>query len=146
MLQSTRMCSCCIGRFHQLYGFLMFKTSLERNQTVECESPDLQCKFCYQVFMDYELMASEVNKELPKVVSKTLFNNVSPLNVQIPITNFLPSGFSIRSTFQMLLCLLQLPLPMVRVQSYLARVPLEVLLNTLQRRSLVPTKQHTECS
>lgn len=75
MLQSTRMCTCCIGRFHQLYNFFMFKKSLEGNQPIECESPDLQCKFCYQVFMDFELMASEANTGLPKVVSKTSFSN-----------------------------------------------------------------------
>lgn len=77
MIQSTRMCSCCIGRFHQLYGFIMFKASLENNHTVECETPDLQCKFCYQTFIDYELMTSDVNLELQNIVSKTLFANVS---------------------------------------------------------------------
>lgn len=73
MIESTSMCTCCIGRFHQLYMFIEYKNTLESTNGTSAGDDDenKQCHFCYQVFVYYELVSDPV--AIKNSVAKTLF-------------------------------------------------------------------------
>jgi hypothetical protein len=63
---------------HQLYGFIMYKNAMEQNRhDLVTDNPEMQCHFCYQTFIDYELIADHINLDLRKTVTRTPYIAVS---------------------------------------------------------------------
>jgi hypothetical protein len=56
----------------------MYKINVEKDRSqLVTDNPEMQCQFCYQTFIDYELIADDVNKDLRNFVMRTPFVVVS---------------------------------------------------------------------